>query len=420
MHIWVIKDGEVLPLDAANSRMRTGMLAAELCRRGHTVTWWASTFSHQTKQRLFERDTVIRVNPRLQLRLLHGGAYHRNLSLRRVVHHRIVGRRFARTARAVPPPDVVVAALPTIDLAYQAGRYTRTSAVPLIVDVRDPWPDSLVDMCPTPLQGMVRRLLAPEYRRAAAALSSAAALAAVTPGCLEWALDLIGRPKSADDAVFFTAAQAPTPAAGDPSPYIKNLVACLRGKVIFAYVGTFGHSYQLALVADVAADLDRRGIDTAHFVLAGHGHQFNDLARRAARMRNLTVTGWLNRPDLAYVLAAASVGLVPTVSVPQALGNKVFEYMAAGLPLLTSQQGETGDLVSRHHIGRLYTAGDAESLRARVLDMVYDAAERERMGARSRRLFDEHFRADRIYSAYADLVERIASVNAPPASAAIA
>src|SRR5215210_1147841 len=131
MNIWVIKDGEVLPLDPGASRMRTGMLACELGRRGHAVTWWASTFAHQTKERLFDRDTVVRVEPRLELRLLDGGEYHRNVSLSRILHHRVVGRGFATAARTLPRPDAIVAALPTIDLACAASDYARQFNVPL-------------------------------------------------------------------------------------------------------------------------------------------------------------------------------------------------------------------------------------------------------------------------------------------------
>ena len=49
MDIWVIKDGEPLPIEPDARVLRTGLLAAELVRRGHTVTWWTSTFAHHRK-----------------------------------------------------------------------------------------------------------------------------------------------------------------------------------------------------------------------------------------------------------------------------------------------------------------------------------------------------------------------------------
>lgn len=408
MNIWVIKDGEVLPLESGASTMRTGMLADELVGRGHTVTWWASTFCHQTKRRLFHRDTTVEVRPRFGLRLLDGGEYHRNISLRRVVHHRLVGRRFAQIARTMPRPDVIVAALPTIDLAYEAARYSRRAGVPLIMDVRDPWPESLVDKCAPAVQGLTRLLLAPEYRRAATALNAATAVAAISPGCLQWGLQVAGRARSEHDSVFFIGRQTHMPGR-EPGPRMTELLARIAGKVVFVYVGTFGHSYQLGLIAEAAAALSQQGHSGAHFVLAGEGHQRPALERRAEGLGNLTVTGWLNRDELAALLAASSVGLVPLLSVPQAFSNKIFEYMSAGLPMLTSLRGETGDLIARHQLGRLYTAGDVRSFCDSVLLMMNDREERVRMGERSRRLFDTTFRADRIYAQYADLVEKVAS-----------
>ena len=56
MNVWLIKDGENLPIQPDARRMRTWMLADELVRQGHQVTWWSSTHSHQRKQLLFDRD----------------------------------------------------------------------------------------------------------------------------------------------------------------------------------------------------------------------------------------------------------------------------------------------------------------------------------------------------------------------------
>ena len=39
-------------------------------------------------------------------------------------------------------PDIIVVSLPTIEFSYEACRYGEKNNVPVIVDVRDLWPDS--------------------------------------------------------------------------------------------------------------------------------------------------------------------------------------------------------------------------------------------------------------------------------------
>ena len=107
MRIWVIKDGELLPSQSDERLMRTGMLAKELVVRGHDVTWWATTFSHQHKMLVRDRGGDIVIGPRYRLRLLHAGAYRRNVSATRYLHHWRAGVEFRRQALFPAPPDEV-------------------------------------------------------------------------------------------------------------------------------------------------------------------------------------------------------------------------------------------------------------------------------------------------------------------------
>ena len=50
MHIWLLKDGENLPIDGSHRKMRTWLMAEALLRAGHSVTWWSSTHNHQKKK----------------------------------------------------------------------------------------------------------------------------------------------------------------------------------------------------------------------------------------------------------------------------------------------------------------------------------------------------------------------------------
>src|ERR1039457_4308343 len=72
MRSWLVNITDPLPIDGAHVRLlRMGTLAGFLAARGHTVTWWTSTFDHYRKRHRFDRDATVDVDGRLSVRLLH-------------------------------------------------------------------------------------------------------------------------------------------------------------------------------------------------------------------------------------------------------------------------------------------------------------------------------------------------------------
>src|SRR4051794_31632102 len=117
MRVWIVTIGEPLPVSAARDRpLRSGMLAEELLARGHEVTLWASTFDHARKLHRYPADISLNPEERFQVRLLHGIAYRRNVSVRRVINHIQLARKFRRQALLEPQPDLILCSLPTIEL----------------------------------------------------------------------------------------------------------------------------------------------------------------------------------------------------------------------------------------------------------------------------------------------------------------
>src|SRR5688500_2440023 len=112
MRTWLVTIGEPLPLTPAVQRMRVGLLADALVSRGHTVTWWASTFDHFSKTQLFADDAAIDICDGYRIRALRGCAYRKNISLQRYVDHGLIARKFRKLARLEEPPDVIVASMP--------------------------------------------------------------------------------------------------------------------------------------------------------------------------------------------------------------------------------------------------------------------------------------------------------------------
>ena len=142
--IWLTQDGEPLPLDSGARLMRTGILAEVLHSRGVRVDWFASRFDHTQKRQRSVASASAQIHPGYDIHLLSGPGYSGNVSLRRILHQRKIAQAFLSVAGKQDVPDLLIASYPSPELCAAAASFAEQHNVPLIVDVRDPWPDILL------------------------------------------------------------------------------------------------------------------------------------------------------------------------------------------------------------------------------------------------------------------------------------
>jgi glycosyltransferase involved in cell wall biosynthesis len=384
------------------------MLADALAERGHDVVWWSSTFSHQRKELVADRDGSFPVRERVTLKLLHAGSYRRNVSVRRFLHHRKLARRFAACAASEAAPDVIVSAYPIIEVAGQAVQFAKRNAIPIVVDVRDLWPDYFLDHIPKLLRGPARFALRGAYRQKQYVLQNADSVVATTEGILRWALQTGGRKRMPFDRPFYLGYPSSVAESDADSMTCPDYLRPFRDRTILTFVGIFGSAYDLETVSRAAKVLASEGDERVHFVFAGTGRRFKEISAQVRGLPNVTMPGWLWKPQIDALLQHSSVGLVPFYDgIPDAMPNKVFEFLSAGLPLLTCLSGELRDLVESCRIGYYYRDGDHSSLLTEIRKLASDRALVENMSQNARSVFEKRFTADTVYGEYAEHIERV-------------
>jgi putative colanic acid biosynthesis glycosyltransferase WcaI len=274
------------------------------------------------------------------------------LSVAHGIAHRIAGakERF----------DLVVVSSPPVTLALPALLGAFAHVAPLLVDVRDVWPEIAVAMgswtADSPVAKLVGRVAGALYARAAliTCVTETAREQIVARG-VDPAKVLLA-PNGFDPIV--PAAQAPTV----PLPGVRDVV----------YVGNMGLATGLDVVIDAAVLL--RADETVRFVLIGGGADAARLRARAASagLTNVVFTGPLPRADALRALADAAATVVPLVAtIADSLPTKLFDAMLVGTPIVLSAAGEARRLVERADAGLTVTPGDPAALAAgvrRVLD----------------------------------------------------
>ncbi len=421
MNIWLVTIGEPVPVrPGLGDRLhRTGFFARFLAGRGHRVVWWTSTFDHFRKEHWFGTDRSIEDSPNLTIRLLHGCGYRRNVSPARIRDHRQIAAKFASEARRAEKPDVIVAALPTIELCWECTRYGRTQGVPVVLDMRDMWPDIFVEAVPRALRPVGRLVLAPMYRQARAACADASAIIGITDGFVAWGAQRGGRAVSYLDKGFPMGYSSVEP----PSQDVREAEAWWQAHGVnpqpdcltLCFVGTIGRQFDLATVIRAREPLGEKRART-RLVICGTGDCADAYRQMTAGDPGVIWAGWTNAAQIHVLLRRASIGLDPLpdrTDFTATINNKAIEYMSGGLPVLASPtHGVLHDLLTQRGCGLTYPTGDVDALSAILARLCDDQEVIASMGARALEMYKSDFRAESVYARLEDHLADIASVGA--------
>lgn len=410
--IWTVCDGEPMPIDDAAPRLlRTAILSGMLAERGHKVVYWTSRFDHLRKATRMNAPARVDSGHGYEIDCCDAVPYAGNVSRARLKHNRVVARDMAARMRADPNrPDVIVADLPTLELAEMTTRLGQDWNVPVALSIRDLWPDVFFTLLPGPLQGLGPLVFARWQARAKRACRMATSIVGISPGYLDWGLSKAGRAQGIQDALIPLGYPARRPSDGAATDQARAQLEA-RGvdftRPLIAFIGTFGRSYDLATV--IAAAKTVAPHSDAQFVLCGDGERAADWKAQAQGLNNVVFPGWVDQVEIATLLDAATLGLAAYApGVKQGLPNKFFEYMSFGLPVVSALGGEAQAEIATHGFGRSYQAGDADDLAQTLIRVLADASGLAAMATAAQARFETTYRQSVVYRRYVALVEGLA------------
>ena len=179
---------------------------------------------------------------------------------------------------------------------------------------------------------------------------------------------------------------------------------------MLTFVGSFSTAFDLRTVIEVAHIFSLANDNRVKFVIVGDGVQKQILRKLSSGLKNTAFTGWVEKTSIHEVLKVSSVGLAPyssgrLITIP----NKPFEYMAAGLPILSSLEGELKAIIEQEGIGLQYKASDPIDLKEKIMWFLSHPDETKAMGQRAKAVFEEKYNADVVYPGLVDHLTEIAS-----------
>ena len=409
MRIWTIKIGE--PLPGANVRlMRSGIVTKALAARGADVTWWVSTFSHNhpTREYVATQGEQRTVMDNVTLRFVHGPPYHKNVSLARIRNHRALAADFSKLARTLPKPDLIFCAYPPIEIADEATRFGAEFGIPVILDIRDLWPDVFLDVTPVP-RPLMRIALQPWYVRARQTLARATALTAITEPILDVGLNLAGRPRHDGDGVFCHAYERPQineTQRQAAERFWRQQGLELGGKEkIACFFGNLSSAPDLDTPVEALSHLTAGLEPHLKMVLCGSGDRVPWLREQAQRHRQLIVPGRVGQAEIAVLMEHAHLGLLIYPNRPDlalSFPNKFGEYLSGSLPILSTLEGLSGTFLREKGLGATCRSGEPHKFARQMEALICDEARHGAMVNTARQVFSDEFDASRVYGAMVD------------------
>jgi glycosyltransferase involved in cell wall biosynthesis len=299
-------------------------------------------------------------------------------------------------------PDVVVATSPQL-LTGVAGWWNAVvRRAPFVFDVRDLWPQSVVEVgamrAGSPGVRLLEQIEHQLYRRAdrIVVVTDSFVDAVAAHGIARERIDVVTNGVDLELFRPLDRAQA------------RQALGLAPDAFLVSYVGTHGMAHGLETALDAAA-LQK---DTPlHLLLVGEGAEKQRLRDYAARQQIGNVTFWDHQPRdrVALVLAASDVCLVMLRNRPLFHGvipSKIFEILGSGRAIVTTVDGESRAIVERAGAGRFCPPEDAAALAATLAQVMSAPAQLDQMGRSGRAFVERHYSRESLADRYLDILAR--------------
>jgi glycosyltransferase involved in cell wall biosynthesis len=289
------------------------------------------------------------------------------------------------------PVDVALASSPPIFPVFVAWLVCTIKRTPFVLEVRDLWPASAVQMgilksrILIGLMGWMERTLYQKSSR----------IIALTEGIRS---DICSRGWSEEKVELVTCGVDFDHLYPDSTTReVTRNALDWADKTVVLYFGALGEANNIPVILRTAKRLEHHS--DILFVLVGNGikRRATELWLNETRITNVQMLPAVPKTSAREYICAADICLATLLDIPLfdgAIPTKLIDYMACAQPVLCGIRGEAQRIVEDSGAGHTFEPDSDEELAARVLEMSSDVEGRKTMGVRGLAYVHERFSAD--------------------------
>ena len=286
-------------------------------------------------------------------------------------------------------PDVILASSPQLPAAFICLWIARLMRIPFVLEVRDLWPQVLIDQGGKSTKSPMVRMLAWMERQLYRYASTVVVLA-----------------KGAEPFVRERGAQQTSwlPNGPDLDLFAPRPLPPARSVFTVLYAGAHGDANALDNVIAAARLLQQRG-SVILFRFVGDGPEKQDLIQQAVDLHTVLFEDPVPKAEIPSLMAESDAILLSLRDVPVfrygVSPNKLYDAYALGRPVITTVAGAINQEVEEHGLGVTASPGDPQAL-AEAIERLSQTSRQERlaMANRARHLAQTIYSRQRIIAQY--------------------
>lgn len=336
---------------------RTAGIHRKLNETGHEAIWVTSLFDSRKKiKRSIEQERY------QNIKFIDSGSYKKNVSFSRLIfefrYYLKVFLYFYKNRY-----DSILIVSPSMIYGSLFLIYSKLFKIKVIVDVLDVWPEHFDTVLSNRKKFFLNPLLAfLRYER-----NILCSYADLTLFCSKDYLDLVGhdRGTSKKKVRYIGSSRNKISIKSDTKYKIS------KSSISIIYAGTFGETYDMKSLIEAIRKLTINNLDF-NFYFAGEGYYKDKIIQLCKQYpQKIFYLGILSPKDLDIVLSQVNIGMSTYVSDSKvSMPLKFFDYIAHGLYIINSLDGEISRIIDRHSIGVNYDASESDALYDTLKDTI--------------------------------------------------
>lgn len=373
MNIWIVNHYAIPP--SMGGLVRHYYFSKYLQKKGHTVKIFTSSKIHNTDINMIKDRSLYReeMEDGVEYTFVRSRDYKGN-GMDRVINMMDLPFKTWKTMKLFykkQKPDVIYTSSPDLFVAFFALRFGRKYKTPVVVEVRDLWPESIVEYNKISRKNPIIQIL---YQLEKWIYKKADQLIFTMEGGKEYICD-----KGWDKVVDLNKVNHVNNGV-DLEEFEENYEKYQiedkdlmdKSKFNVVYVGSVRQVNNLATLIDAAKEL--KPYRNVQILIYGDGTERAALEEKCRKFQlNVKFKGRVEKKYIPYILKKSDLNVINVR--PAALNkygcswNKLFEYMASGKPILCNLPVKY-DLIRKYNLGVTKRFSDSEAYKDAILGFV--------------------------------------------------